>query len=133
MSLVKGLAPAVVLHLRDDDEVTTACGLRIYLRDIPTAGFPYVVFGPLKERAWNAGSERGAEIEFALYCHAREGEREEALAVAQACAVALEGAPLTWTGARVVDLFFIAAEAALMRDKVIWRATARFRALVEAV
>jgi len=133
MSLAKGLAPAVVLHLRADEELSAVCGLRVFLRDMMTAGFPYVVFGALKERAWNAGTERGAEIEFSLYCHAREGEREETLAVAQACAAALEGAPLIWTEARVVDLFFIGAEAALMRDKVIWRATARFRALVEGI
>ena len=34
-------------------------------------------------------------------------------------------------GARVVALFFSEADAALIRDGTIWRATARFRALVE--
>jgi hypothetical protein len=133
MTLANGLAPAVVAWLLEDGAVAAVCGARVYARELPSAPFPNVAFGPLKERAWNAGAERGAEVLFALHCHAREGEREAALAVARVCAAALEGAPLTWDGARVVALFFSEAEAAPLRDGVTWRAAARFRALVEGV
>lgn len=133
MSLAKGLAPAVVARLVADAGVAALCGARVYPRDMASAVMPYVAFGALKERAWNAGDERGSEIVFALHAVAREGGREAAMDVACACGAALDGALLSWAGARVVALFFSEADAAQLRDGETWRATARFRALVEAV
>jgi hypothetical protein len=133
MTLARGLAPAVVEALLADEGVAALVGMRVYERDIASAVFPYVAFAALKGRAWNAGGERGEEIVFALHCAARAGGRDMALDVARACAAALEGAALSWSGAHVVALFFSEAEAAQLKDGETWRATARFRALVEEV
>lgn len=132
MTLAKGLAEAVVAALRDDASVAALCGERVYADDAASAVFPYVAFGPLKGRAWNAGGERGEEITFAVHAFARHGGRTEALAVVAACAAALESAALTLNDARVVGVFFQEADAAPLKDGQTWRAVARFRTLVEA-
>ena len=129
--LSAGLADAVVAALRADAGVAALCGARVYPYGVASAVFPHVAFGPLKTRAWNAGGEPGAEILFAVHALARAGGRTEALTVAEACAAALDGAGLAWSGAGMVALFFSEAEAAQLKDGETWRAVARFRALVE--
>lgn len=132
MTLAHGLIPAVVALLRADDGVMALCTGRVQAEAVASTVFPHVVVGAVRGRAWNAGDERGEEIVFALDCFARQGGRELALDLAAACADALDGAAPAFSGARIVTLTLQDSEVALLKDGQTWRATARFRALVEA-
>lgn len=131
MTLARALVPAVIVALRDDAEVTSLCGQRVHAEDVASAVYPYVAFGPLRGRAWNAGGGRGEEVFFALHCLARKGGRNEAMRVAAVCAAVLEASVPEIEGARVVGVFFQDVEVATLKDGETWRAVARFRALLE--
>ena len=132
MSLSAGLQAAVIGALKGDGDVAAVVAGRVLEEAEAAAVFPYLAIGPWRTKAWNAGSERGEEIQFALQAFVRKGGRGAALNLIGRSGVALGSAGLSIAGGRVVGVFFQDAEVALDKDKQTWRATGRFRALVEA-
>ena len=125
------LEAAVLAALKADAGVAALVAGRVLAEGDAAAAFPHLALGAWRSRAWNAGGERGEEIVFALSAFVRRGGRAAALEALGAAAAALDGAALSPDEGRVVALFFQDAEAALEKDRQTWRATGRFRALVE--
>ena len=131
MSLSAGLQAAVIGALKADADVAALVAGRVLEEAQAAAVFPHLALGPWRAKAWNAGAERGEEIVFALQAFVRKGGRGAALNLIGRSGVALDGAALTIAGGRVVGVFFQDADVALEKDRQTWRATGRFRALVE--
>ncbi|CAN5417162.1 DUF3168 domain-containing protein [soil metagenome] len=106
-------------------------GARVY--DVPPreAAFPYVTLG--EARIVDASVDDGATQEHLLTLHAwsRQGGHKEAHAIAAALLQALDDAPLTPAGHRLVNLRFTVADIRREADGRTYHALVRFRAVTE--
>jgi len=106
-------------------------GARIY--DAPPRGalFPYVTLG--EARLTDASSDGGTTQEHLLTLHAwsRQGGHKEAHEIAGALLQALDDAPLTPDGHRLVNLRFAVADIRRESDGRTYHAVVRFRAVTE--
>ncbi|MFT3809265.1 MAG: DUF3168 domain-containing protein [Micropepsaceae bacterium] len=130
MSGVAGLAAALVERLQADSGVSALAGGGVMAAVRQSAAFPFVAVAGVAARAWNAGGEPGREAVVTLEAFSRDG-RDAALVLAEACGGVLDGQSFDVEGGRVVGLFAEAADVALEKDRVTWRARVRVRALVE--
>lgn len=130
MSGVGGLAAAIVARLQADAGVSALAGGGVLAEGRASAAFPYLAVAGVAARAWNAGGEAGREAMVTLEALSRDG-RDQALVLAEACGGVLDGLSFDVDGGRVVGLFAEAADVALEKDRVTWRARVRIRALVE--
>lgn len=129
-ALARPLLDGVAAALRADAGLAALVGERIYGEAFAGAVFPYVTLGPWKAQGWGSGDGRGEDITFAVSAVARKS-RSQAMAATEAVSWVLDAEPVVLAGARLVALRFVEAEAVQAKGDV-WRATARFRALVEA-
>lgn len=106
-------------------------GPRIYDEPPREAAFPYVTLG--EARLFDASSDGGVTQEHLLTLHAwsREGGHREAHVVAGALLRALDDAPLSPAGHRLVNLRFTVADIRRESDGRTYHALVRFRALTE--
>lgn len=131
MSGVAGLAAAIVARLQADAGVAALAVGGVLTEGRASAVFPHVAVAGVSVRAWNAGGEAGREAVVTLEAFARQGGRDAALVLAEACGGVLDGQSFDVGEARVVGLFADSAEAVLEKDRQTWRARVKIRALVE--
>jgi hypothetical protein len=92
---------------------------------------PYVLIGEARVTDWSTATEPGAELNLTLDAFSRQGGHSEAHALAGVLLEALDDAPLTLDGHRLVALRFGEADIRRDRDGRTYRAALRFRALTE--
>ena len=92
---------------------------------------PYVVFADTLWRDWSATLSRGAEQIFVLSVWSTQRGVREALDIAERIIALLDEAPLTLSGAQLVDLRFLQLETKRDGAGRFARANLRFRATTE--
>ena len=115
-----------------DSGVTAALGgAKIYDEPPRNATFPYVTLG--EARIIDASSDLGPTQEHQLTLHAwsRQGGHKEAHLIAGALLSALDDAPLSPVGHRLVNLRFAIADIRREPDGRTYHALLRFRAVTE--
>src|SRR5262245_28445941 len=85
-------------------------GPKVYDEPPANPGFPYVTLGEAGVRDFSTGSEDGEEHQLTLHAWSRQGGHREAHLVAGALLQALDDAPLTLSGHRLVNLRFSFAD-----------------------
>ncbi|HEY8334023.1 MAG TPA: DUF3168 domain-containing protein [Tardiphaga sp.] len=104
-----------------------------HIHDAPPrdAAFPYVTLG--EARITDASVDDGATQEHLLTLHAwsRQGGHKEAHVIAGALLQALDDAPLSPSGHRLVNLRFAVADIRREADGRTYHAVVRFRAVTE--
>ena len=126
---------AAIHHALSTDSGLTAAlgGARVY--DAPPRGatFPYVTLG--EARVSDASADDGPTQEHLLTLHAwsRQGGHKEAHGIAGALLHALDDAPLTPDGHRLINLRFAVADIRRESDGRTYHAVVRFRAVTEPV
>ena len=80
---------------------------------------------------FSTGTEPGEEHQLTLHAWSRQGGHREAHVIAGALLQALDGAALTLTGHRLVNLRFALADVRRERDGRTYHALVRFRAVTE--
>ncbi|HEY1152558.1 MAG TPA: DUF3168 domain-containing protein [Pseudolabrys sp.] len=115
----------------DGGLVAVLGGARIYDAPPRGAAFPYVTLG--EARLTDASSDGGTTQEHLLTLHAwsRQGGHKEAHDIAGALLQALDDAPLTPDGHRLVNLRFAVADIRRESDGRTYHAVVRFRAVTE--
>lgn len=106
-------------------------GAKIYDEPPRAATFPYVTLG--EARLIDASGDGGATQEHQLTLHAwsRKGGHREAHVITGALLQALDDAPLTLEGQRLVNLRFSIADIRRESDGRTYHALVRFRAITE--
>ena len=133
MSAARALQEAVFSALAGDAALSALLGgPRVYDGTPRNAEAPYVHLGKMDARDWSTATETGAEIEFEVVAWSRAPGRSETLAIAERVRMLLHDAALTLNGYRLVNLRHVATETARVAKPEGRRATARFRAAVEA-
>ena len=126
------LRAAIHDALLADGALTSALGGgKIYDEPPRDAGFPYVTLG--EARLTDASSDGGLTQEHHLTLHAwsRKGGHREAHVIAGAVLQALDDAPLSPEGHRLVNLRFAIADIRRESDGRTYHALVRFRAITE--
>jgi hypothetical protein len=126
------LRAAIHDALRADSALATALGgEKVYDEPPRDAEFPYVTLG--EARLIDASSDGGQTQEHQLTLHAwsRKGGHREVHVIAGALLQALDDAPLTPDGHRLVNLRFSIADIRRESDGRTYHALVRFRAVTE--
>ena len=106
-------------------------GPKIYDEPPRAAACPYVTRGEARVSDFSAGSERGDEHQLTLHAFSRQGGHREAHLIAGALLQALDDAPLSPDGHRLVNLRFAVADVRREPDGRTYHALVRFRAVTE--
>jgi hypothetical protein len=108
-------------------------GARVYDEPPRNADFPYVTLG--EARITDASADGGAVQEHQLTLHAwsRQGGHKQAHVITAALLAALDDAPLSPAGHRLVNLRFSIADIRRESDGRTYHALVRFRAVTEPV
>jgi len=108
-------------------------GAHVYDAPPRDAAFPYVTLG--EARVSDVSADEGTTQEHLLTLHAwsRQGGHKEAHAIAGALLQALDDAPLSPAGHRLVNLRFAVADIRRDNDGRTYHAIVRFRAVTEPV
>lgn len=126
------LRAAIHKSLSRDATLTSVLGGARVFDAVPRSViFPYVTLG--EARITNAATDADGGEEHLLTLHAwsRQGGHREAHAVAGALVQALDDAPLSVAGQRLVNLRFTAADVRREPDGRTYHALVRFRAVTE--
>lgn len=126
------LRAAVYDALRADGSLSSALGgAHVYDEPPRNADFPYVTLG--EARLSEAAADGGTLQEHQLVLHAwsRKGGHREAHVIAGALLQALDDAPLSPHGHRLVNLRFSIADIRRESDGRTYHALVRFRAVTE--
>jgi hypothetical protein len=106
-------------------------GAKVY-DEIPRAtAFPYVTLGEAEVSDWSTATEAGEEHKLTLHAWSRQGGHREAHEITGALLQALDDAPLSPVGHRLVNLRFTLANIRREPDGRTYRAVVRFRAVTE--
>lgn len=129
-------APALRAAIHDalvaDAPLTSLLGgARVYDEVPQSAAFPYVTLGDAKVSDWSTATEAGEEHQLTLHAWSRQGGHREAHVIAGALLQALDDAPLSLDGHRLVNLRFSVADIRREADGRTYRAQVRFRAVTE--
>jgi hypothetical protein len=95
------------------------------------SAFPYVVIGDGTESNWSTATEAGSEHAVVLNVWSRSTGHKEAKQIAEVLRAALDNASLSLTGFALVGIRHLATDFARQPDGQTFRATLRFRAVVE--
>ncbi len=106
-------------------------GAKIYDEPPRAAAFPYVTLGEARVNDFSAGSEPGEEHQLTLHAWSRQGGHREAHMIAGALLAALDDAPLSPDGCKLVNLRFSLADVRREADGRTYHALVRFRAVTE--
>ena len=104
---------------------------KIYDEPPRDAAFPYVTLGEARVTDFSTGTEPGEEHQLTLHAWSRQGGHREAHLIAGALLQALDDAPLTLAGHRLVNLRFALADVRREADGRTYHALVRFRAVTE--
>ncbi|HWV55561.1 DUF3168 domain-containing protein [Pseudorhodoplanes sp.] len=108
-------------------------GAKIYDEPPATAAFPYVTLGEARVSDFSAGDDALQEHQLTLHAWSRQGGHKEAHMIAGALLQALDDAPLSPDGHRLVNLRFSLADIRREADGRTYHALVRFRAVTEPV
>ena len=128
------LRAAIHTALIADGALTTLLGgAKIF--DEPPSGtaFPYVTIGEARVSDLSADEAPGEEHRLTLHAWSRQGGHREAHRVTGALLTALDDAPLSLSGHRLVNLRFAVADVRREADGRTYHALVRFRAVTEPV
>ena len=106
-------------------------GPKIYDEPPKSVVFPYVTLGEARINDFSTGSEAGEEHQLTLHAWSRQGGHREAHLIAGSLLQALDDAPLTLSGHRLVNLRFALADVRRENDGRTYHALVRFRAVTE--
>ena len=127
------LQQAIFATLASSDAVKDAVGDPPRVFDAVPRGtaFPYIVVGDDRESDWSTQSDAGSEHALTVHVWSRAAGRRESRLAAQAVIDALDGAQLTLDGHTLIDLRWLACDAARESDGETVHAQLRFRAVLE--
>jgi hypothetical protein len=108
-------------------------GPKVYDEPPRAASFPYVTIGEARITDFSTGTEEGAEHQLTLHAFSRQGGHREAHMIAGALLQALDDAPLSPDGHRLVNLRFSVADVRRAADGRTYHALIRFRAVTEPI
>ena len=126
------LRAAIHAALIADASLSNALGgARVYDEPPRDAAFPYVSLG--EARIADVSGDGGATQEhlFTLHAWSRQGGHKQAHVIAGALLAALDDAPLSPSGHRLVNLRFTLADIRREADGRTYHALVRFRAVTE--
>jgi hypothetical protein len=106
-------------------------GPKVYDEPPRAAAFPYVTLGEARISDFSTGTEEGEEHQLTLHAWSRQGGHREAHLIAGALLQALDDAPLSPDGHRLVNLRFSVADVRREADGRTYHALVRFRAVTE--
>lgn len=106
-------------------------GARVYDAPPRHAAFPYVTLGEARITDLSSDEAPGEEHQLTLHAWSRQGGHREAHLIAGALLAALDDAPLTLSGHRLVNLRFSLADVRRESDGRTYHALVRFRAVTE--
>jgi len=135
MSASWALQQAVFATLSADSAVQAMLGdpPRIYDAVPRDAVFPYAVIGDGGESDWSTATEPGSEHMLTVHVWSRAPGHKESKEIAEAIRAALDGASLTITGQTLIDIRYLDTDYARASDGETYRASLRFRAVLEPV
>jgi len=126
------LRAAIYDALVADTSLTTLLGGAKVYDEVPrAAAFPYVTLGEAQITDWSTATDAGEEHQLTLNAWSRQGGHREAHEIAGALLQALDGAALTLTDHRLINLRFGTADIRREADGRTYRALVRFRAVTE--
>jgi hypothetical protein len=133
MSTAAAALRAAIHDALNADGVLTALlgGAKVYDEPPKAAAFPYVTIGEARVADFSAGDEPAEEHQLTLHAWSRQGGHREAHLVTGALLQALDDAPLTLAGHRLVNLRFSVADVRRDTDGRTYHALVRFRAVTE--
>lgn len=133
MSASWALQQAVFATLSNDSGVQALLGAtpRIYDAVPRDSTFPYAVIGDGTETDWSTATETGSEHQIAIHVWSRSTGHMEAKEIAEAIRAALDGASLSITGQTLIDIRYLDTDHARASDGETYRASLRFRAVLE--
>jgi hypothetical protein len=108
-------------------------GPKVYDEPPRAAAFPYVTLGEARVSDSSTGTEEGEEHQLTLHAWSRQGGYREAHLIAGALLQALDDAPLSPEGHRLVNLRFSVADVRREADARTYHALVRFRAVTEPI
>ena len=106
-------------------------GPKVYDEPPRAAAFPYVTLGEARVADYSTGTETGEEHQLTLHAWSRQGGHREAHLITGALLQALDDAPLTLSGHRLINLRFALADVRREADGRTYHALVRFRAVTE--
>jgi hypothetical protein len=125
------LQAAIFGALSSDATLQSLIGARLY-DDVPqTPTFPYAVIGDDAETNWDTATEQGSEHIVSVDAWSQGGGHKESKAIADAVRAVLDGAALSPSGQTLVDIRYQGAAFARADDGETYRATLKFRAVLE--
>jgi hypothetical protein len=126
------LRAAIHDALTADSALTAALGgAHVYDEPPRAAAFPYVTLGEARLTPVAADGEALEEHQMTLHAWSRQGGHREAHVIAGALLQALDNAPLSPEGHRLVHLRFALADIRRESDGRTYHALVRFRAVTE--
>ncbi len=106
-------------------------GGRIYEHVPHGVGYPYVTFGPSVVRDWSTATEGGEEHLLTFHVWSGEPGIKEVEAIVAALRAALDGASLSMTNHRLVNLRYEQSEVRRGGEAAPYQAIVRYRAVTE--
>lgn len=126
------LQQSIYQHLAADSAVTQLLGGPEIYDDVPrSAEFPYLTFGASQIRDWSTASDDSDEHIVTMHIWSRANGRKETFEVMNAVRDALNGANLTLTDHRLVNLRFEFSDARREPDGETYHGVVRYRAVTE--
>ncbi len=107
-------------------------GPKVYDEPPRSADFPYVTLGEARVTDFSAGDAALQEHQLTLHAWSRQGGHRQAHMIAGALLQALDDAPLSPDGHKLVNLRFALADIRREADGRGYHALVRFRAVTEA-
>ena len=107
-------------------------GHAVFDRQVEGAGLPYLLLGPMTTFDWSTATEAGTEHVFTLEAWSGEAGKREAQAIVAAVRAALHDRRLPLAAGTLVNLRLARVEVERIAGRRLYRATMRFRAVVEA-
>jgi hypothetical protein len=125
------LQAAIFSALSADAALQSLIGSRLYDAVPQPATFPYAVIGDDTESNWDTATEQGSEHIVSVDAWSQGGGHKESKTIADAVRAVLDGASLAPSGQTLIDIRYQGAEFARQPDGETYRATLKFRAVLE--
>jgi hypothetical protein len=125
------LQAAIFSALSSDATLQALIGAALYDAVPRAAAFPYAVVGDDMESNWDTATEQGSQHIVSVDVWSQGGGHKESKTIADAVRAVLDGAALTLAGQTLIDIRYQGAEFARATDGETYRATLKFRAVLE--
>ncbi|HEY1836726.1 MAG TPA: DUF3168 domain-containing protein [Rhizomicrobium sp.] len=125
------LQTAIFSALSADAMLQSLIGARLYDAVPQAPTFPYAVIGDDAETNWDTATESGSEHIVTIDAWSQGGGHKESKAIADAVRAVLDGASLAPSGQTLIDIRYQGAAFTRADDGETYRATLKFRAVLE--